>query len=100
MPRARGRRAMATRQYLEAIRDGLDEEMAADERVILMGEDVEQGGVFRATEGLLEKYGPKRIIDTPLAESSIVGVALGAAFNGMRPVAGIQFADFIYPAVT
>jgi 2-oxoisovalerate dehydrogenase E1 component beta subunit len=90
---------MAVKQYIEAIRDALDEEMAADSRVLVMGEDVQQGGVFRATEGLLEKYGPGRVIDTPLAESSIVGIAIGAAFNGMRPVAEIQFADFIHPAM-
>lgn len=89
---------MASKQYIEAIRDGLDEEMAADPRVIILGEDIESGGVFRATEGLLEKYGSGRVIDTPLAESSIVGVAIGAALNGMRPVAEIQFADFIWPA--
>jgi 2-oxoisovalerate dehydrogenase E1 component beta subunit len=90
---------MAVKQYIEAIRDALDEEMGADPRVLVMGEDVQEGGVFRATEGLLEKYGPGRVLDTPLAESSIVGVAIGAAFNGMRPVAEIQFADFIHPAM-
>ena len=90
---------MAVKQYIEAIRDALDEEMAADSGVLVMGEDVQEGGVFRATEGLLEKYGPGRVIDMPLAESSIVGVAIGAAFNGMRPVAEIQFADFIHPAM-
>ena len=89
---------MAVKQYIEAIRDALDEEMGADPSVLLMGEDVQQGGVFRATAGLLDKYGAGRVIDTPLAESSIVGVAIGAAFNGMRPVAEIQFADFIHPA--
>lgn len=90
---------MAVRQYIEAIRDALDTEMARDGRVVLMGEDIEKGGVFRATEGLFESYGPSRVMDMPLAESSIVGVAIGAAFNGMRPVVEIQFADFIYPAV-
>ncbi len=90
---------MAVRSLIEAIREGLDEEMAADKSVFVLGEDVGEGGVFRATEGLLEKYGEKRIMDTPLAESSIVGVAIGAAANGMRPVAEIQFSDFILPAV-
>jgi 2-oxoisovalerate dehydrogenase E1 component beta subunit len=73
--------------------------MQRDERVLVMGEDVEEGGVFRATEGFLAEFGPGRVIDTPLAESVIVGVAIGAALNGMRPVAEIQFADFIYPAM-
>lgn len=90
---------MTERSYIEAIRDGLDVSMAADPGVIVIGEDVESGGVFRATEGLLEKYGRDRVIDMPLAESSIVGVAIGAAFNQMRPVAEIQFADFIFPAM-
>jgi 2-oxoisovalerate dehydrogenase E1 component beta subunit len=89
---------MTERYYVEAIRDALDEAMGADESVIVMGEDVQEGGVFRATEGLLDKYGHGRVIDTPLAESSIVGVAIGAAFNGMKPVVEIQFADFIFPA--
>jgi 2-oxoisovalerate dehydrogenase E1 component beta subunit len=87
------------KQYVEAIRDALDEEMAADASVFVIGEDVQEGGVFRATEGLLAKYGPGRVIDAPLAESAIVGVSIGAAFNGMRPVAEIQFADFIFPAM-
>lgn len=90
---------MATKTVIEAVRDALREEMRRDERVLVMGEDVEEGGVFRATEGFLAEFGPDRIIDTPLAESAIVGVAIGAAINGMRPVAEIQFADFIYPAV-
>jgi len=84
---------------ITAIRDSLDEAMAADERVIVLGEDVGQiGGVFRATEGLWQKYGPKRVIDMPIAEALIVGVAIGAALNGLRPVAEIQFADYIHPA--
>jgi len=90
---------MAVKSNLEAIRDTIDELMTADERVMVLGEDVEEGGVFRATEGLLKKFGPQRIMDTPLAESSIVGVAIGAALNGLRPIAEIQFADFILPAV-
>ena len=85
--------------YIEAIRQAIDELMEHDERVFVFGEDVgRRGGVFRATEGLLDKYGPLRIIDAPLAESVIVGACLGASFNGMRPIAEIQFADFIHPA--
>jgi 2-oxoisovalerate dehydrogenase E1 component beta subunit len=85
---------------IEGIRQAMDEELAADERVFLMGEDVgERGGVFRATQGLIEKYGPERVIDTPLAELSIVGVGIGAAMYGMRPICEIQFADFIHPAM-
>ncbi len=90
---------MATKTVIEALRDALRDEMRRDERVLVMGEDVEEGGVFRATEGFLAEFGPDRIIDSPLAESAIAGVAIGAAINGMRPVAEIQFADFIYPAV-
>jgi 2-oxoisovalerate dehydrogenase E1 component beta subunit len=90
---------MATKTVIEALRDALHEEMQRDERVLVMGEDVEEGGVFRATEGFLAEFGPGRIIDTPLSESLIVGVAIGAALNGMRPVAEIQFADFIHPAM-
>lgn len=91
---------MATKTVLEAVRDALFEEMRRDERVIVLGEDVGvRGGVFRATEGLLREFGEGRVIDTPLAESAIVGVAIGAAVNGLRPVAEIQFADFIHPAM-
>src|SRR4030042_5658355 len=90
---------MVTKTVLEALRDALHEEMQRDESVLVMGEDVEEGGVFRVTEGFLTEFGPGRIIDTPLAESVIVGVAIGAALNGMRPVAEIQFADFIHPAM-
>lgn len=90
---------MPVKSVLEAIRDGLKEEMEADDRVFVLGEDVEGGGVFRATEGLGEVFGPERVMDTPLAESSIVGVAIGASLNGLLPVAEIQFADFILPAM-
>lgn len=86
--------------YIEAVTQALDEEMAKDENVFVLGEDVgRKGGVFKATKGLYEKYGSERVIDTPLAESAIVGVGVGAAMYGMRPVAEIQFADFIMPAV-
>ena len=90
---------MAEMNLIEALRSGLDEAMAADERVFIFGEDVgRRGGVFRATEGLIDKYGPYRVMDSPLAESIIVGACIGAACYGLRPVAEIQFADFIWPA--
>ena len=74
------------------------EEIARDSRVFIMGEDIgARGGVFLATDGFESEFGEDRVIDTPLAESSIVGIALGAAMNGMRPIAEIQFADFIFP---
>ena len=77
------------------------EEMSRDNRVLIMGEDIgARGGVFLATEGFVEEFGDERVIDTPLAESSIAGIALGAAINGMRPIAEIQFADFIWPTFT
>ena len=91
---------MPARSYIEAIREGMRDEMRRDERVIVMGEDVAvKGGVFKATEGLYQEFGEMRVIDTPLAESAIVGVAIGAAINGLRPIAEIQFQDFIMPAV-
>lgn len=90
---------MAVKTLIEGIREGLDEEMARDERVWVLGEDVgKKGGVFLATDGLFDKYGEARVLDTPLAESCIVGVAIGSALNGLIPVAEIQFADFIHPA--
>ncbi len=90
---------MAEKTIIEVVREALDEEMARDERVMVLGEDVGvRGGVFRATEGLINKYGAERVIDTPLAELGIVGIGIGLALNGMRPVAEIQFADFIHPA--
>ncbi|OJX46039.1 MAG: alpha-ketoacid dehydrogenase subunit beta [Chloroflexi bacterium 44-23] len=90
---------MAEKALVEAIRDAMDDEMGRDEDVFIVGEDVGQrGGVFRATEGLFEKYGGMRVVDSPLAELSIVGVGIGAALYGMKPICEIQFADFIYPA--
>lgn len=84
---------------IEAIRSALSEEMERDERVLIMGEDIGTlGGVFRATDGLLAKFGPERVIDTPMAELSIAGIAVGMAMKGLRPVAEIQFADFIHAA--
>lgn len=82
--------------YHEAIREALLEEMATDPRVFLLGEDIGvYGGVYKVTEGFLERFGPERVIDTPIAENAIIGAATGAALMGMRPVAEIQFADFI-----
>ncbi len=90
---------MAEITLIEGLRQGMDEELERDERVFIVGEDVgPRGGVFRATQGLYEKYGEDRIVDSPLAELSIVGIGIGAALYGMRPVCEIQFADFIYPA--
>jgi pyruvate dehydrogenase E1 component beta subunit len=84
---------------VEAVANALAVEMGQDDRVVVLGEDVgKDGGVFRATEGLFEKYGPKRVIDTPLAESGIVGAAIGMAVYGLRPVAEIQFDGFMYYA--
>jgi len=84
---------------VQAINDALRVEMRRDERVVVLGEDVGvDGGVFRATEGLLQEFGPKRVIDTPLAESGIVGTAIGMAVYGLRPVPEIQFDGFMPPA--
>ncbi|MBX6747086.1 MAG: alpha-ketoacid dehydrogenase subunit beta, partial [Acetobacteraceae bacterium] len=89
---------MPRRSMVEAIRDALDVMMARDERVVAFGEDVGYfGGVFRCTEGLQRKYGKSRCFDTPISESGIVGVAVGMAAYGLRPVAEIQFADYMYP---
>ena len=91
---------MAEQSVIEAIRDAMREEMRRDERVFVMGEDIgARGGVFLATEGFVEEFGEARVIDTPLAESSIAGIALGAAMHGMRPIAEIEFADFIWPTI-
>ena len=87
---------MALTTYVEAIRQGIWEEMEKDDRVFVLGEDVGiYGGAFKVTAGMLEKFGEWRIIDTPISESAIVGAAIGAALMGMRPVAEMQFADFI-----
>ncbi|MBK8022956.1 MAG: alpha-ketoacid dehydrogenase subunit beta [Chloroflexi bacterium] len=84
---------------IEAIRQAMDEEMARDPRVFITGEDVGvRGGVFRATQGLHEKYGADRVVDSPLAELSIVAVGIGTALADLRPICEIQFADFIHPA--
>jgi 2-oxoisovalerate dehydrogenase E1 component subunit beta len=90
---------VAVKTLIEGVREALAEEMERDERVWVLGEDVgRKGGVFLATEGLHARFGQDRVLDTPLAESSIVGIAIGAALNGLVPVAEIQFADFIHPA--
>jgi 2-oxoisovalerate dehydrogenase E1 component beta subunit len=90
---------MTQKTLIEGVREALMEEMERDERVWVLGEDVgRKGGVFLATEGLYDRFGEARVLDTPLAESSIIGVAIGAAMNGTIPVAEIQFADFIHPA--
>ncbi|OAH57613.1 MULTISPECIES: alpha-ketoacid dehydrogenase subunit beta [Bacillaceae] len=86
--------------YIEAINQAMREEMARDHKVFVLGEDVGlKGGVFKATQGLYEEFGEARVMDTPLAESAIAGVAIGAAAYGLRPIAEMQFADFIMPAV-
>ena len=86
--------------FIEAVRDALASEMAEDPAVFVLGEDVGiKGGVFLATQGLLEQFGEQRVIDTPIAEASIVGLAIGAALHGLRPVAEIQFADYVHPAI-
>ncbi|MCK2157915.1 MULTISPECIES: alpha-ketoacid dehydrogenase subunit beta [Exiguobacterium] len=91
---------MTTLSLIEAINSAIKEEMERDESVFVLGEDVGvRGGVFRATQGLLEQFGEERVIDAPLAESAIAGVGIGAAMYGMRPIAEMQFADFIMPAV-
>ena len=90
---------MPQMNMIEAIRDALDVKMSQDSDVLVFGEDVGYfGGVFRATAGLQEKHGLHRCFDTPISEGGIVGIAIGMAANGLRPVAEIQFADYIYPA--
>ena len=87
---------MAVVTYIQAITDALHEELKRDPSVFLLGEDIGQyGGAFRVTQGFLEEFGPQRILDTPLSESAIIGVAAGAAMAGFRPVAEMQFMDFI-----
>ncbi|KWW21237.1 MULTISPECIES: alpha-ketoacid dehydrogenase subunit beta [Peribacillus] len=91
---------MAVISYIDAVIMAIREEMERDSRVFVLGEDVgRKGGVFKATSGLYEQFGEQRVIDTPLAESAIAGVGIGAAMYGMRPIAEMQFADFIMPAI-
>ena len=90
---------MAEKNVVQAIHDTLQEEMKRDDRVLVLGEDVgARGGVFRVTMGFLDEFGEERVIDTPLDECLIAGVAIGMALDGLRPVAEMQFADFIFPA--
>jgi 2-oxoisovalerate dehydrogenase E1 component subunit beta len=89
-----------TINMLEAINEALSQEMARDDRVFILGEDIGlSGGVFKVTDGLLDKFGEERVLDTPLAEGIIIAAAIGSAMMGLRPVPEIQFADFITPAV-
>ena len=81
--------------YLTAINQALDHALADDQRVVLLGQDIGFGGAFRVTQGLLERYGPQRVVDTPLAETAMVGSAIGMAVQGLRPIVELQFADFI-----
>ena len=91
---------MAIKSVIEAVHDAMHEEMVRDKNVIILGEDVAaRGGVFLATQGFVEEFGESRVIDTPLAEAAIAGIAIGAAIKGLRPIAEIEFADFIWPAV-
>jgi 2-oxoisovalerate dehydrogenase E1 component beta subunit len=90
---------MPVMNIIEAVRSALQTQMRADQRVIVLGEDIGKfGGVFRATSGLYEEFGANRVIDTPLAEAGIIGTAIGMALYGLRPVPEIQFGDFIFPA--
>jgi pyruvate dehydrogenase E1 component beta subunit len=91
---------MATMNIIQAVNDALRLEMRRDPGVVVLGEDVGKfGGVFRASQGLQEEFGKDRVIDTPLAESAVIGTALGMALYGLKPVPEIQFADFIFPAM-
>ena len=90
---------MTEKNVVTAIHDTLHDEMAADDRVVVLGEDIAtRGGVFRVTQGFLDEFGQERVIDTPLAEGGIIGIAVGMALHGLIPVAEIEFADFIHPA--
>lgn len=89
---------MTVKTYLDAIHDAMWEEMERLDTMVILGEDVQEGGVFRVTDGMFDRFGPQRVLDTPLAEASIVGVSIGMAVNGCVPVAEIQFADFAYLA--
>ena len=90
---------MTEKNVVTALHDALGDEMERDERVVVIGQDVAaRGGVFRVTDGFVERFGDRRVIDAPIAENLIVGAAVGMALNGLRPVAEIEFADFIHPA--
>jgi pyruvate/2-oxoglutarate/acetoin dehydrogenase E1 component len=92
---------MAQMNMIQALNSAMDVMMARDPSVVVMGEDVGYfGGVFRVTDGLQRKYGEHRVLDSPIAEGGIVATAIGMAVNGLKPVAEIQFADYIYPAAS
>jgi|TARA_B110000196_G_C21112338_1_gene648508 2-oxoisovalerate dehydrogenase E1 component beta subunit len=91
---------LTVKSVIEAVREAIAEEMERDPKVFVIGEDVGlRGGVFLATQGLSERFGSDRIIDAPLGEASIMGIALGAAFRGMRPIPEVQFSDFVWPSI-
>src|SRR5213075_2864339 len=91
----RRRLVVAELTYRDAVAAGIAQEMQRDERVVFLGEDIgAAGGVFKTTEGLLEKFGPKRVRDTPISEQAIIGAVMGAAMNGLKPIAEIMFSDF------
>ena len=91
---------MTVKSVIEAVREAIAEEMERDPKVFVIGEDVGlRGGVFLATQGLSERFGSDRIIDAPLGEASIMGIALGSAFRGMRPIPEVQFSDFVWPSI-
>src|SRR5690606_11555612 len=91
---------MPKKRMIQAINETLMKEMEKDETIVLLGQDIgENGGVFRVTDGLLEKFGKDRVIDTPLAESGIIGAAVGMSMNGLKPIAEIQFFGFVYEAM-
>lgn len=91
--------ATRTLTLVQAVNDALDVALGRDENVVVFGQDVGMGGVFRASDGLQKRYGDRRVFDTPLSEAGIAGMGIGLAIAGMRPVAEIQFAGFIYPAL-
>jgi 2-oxoisovalerate dehydrogenase E1 component beta subunit len=91
---------VSTVTYLEAIRETLDRALERDERVLVIGEDVGSGGAFKATDGLLEKHGRRRVLDTPISEAAFTGAAVGLALDGWRPVVEFQFSDFLTSAMT
>src|SRR3989344_6755694 len=91
---------MSIKNMVDALNDALRSEMKRDKKVIIIGEDVgEDGGVFRVTEGLAKEFGNERVIDSPLAESGIVGTSIGMAVAGLKPICEIQFEGFIFPAI-
>src|SRR5918999_6300838 len=89
---------MAEKTLVQTLHDTLFEEMTRDDRILVLGEDVgARGGVFRVTMGFLDEFGERRVLDTPLDENLIAGISIGMAIDGLRPVAEMQFADFIFP---